>query len=330
MTRGRLLVRGVQTAVLVLLVWFIYRALEGELRQLTWADVARWRPDAVTLAASLALLVGVYIAHAFLWRTIVRDLKLGDLSVRDTVRVYFVASLGRYVPGKVWALAGMAVLAGRAGLAPVASTAAAVIGQIAFLSTGMLFLGVTLPQWRTELDGGAAYGPWAGALVIVLITGGALLWLAMATPWGHQLRDGIADRLGDRAGEKLRAAFLLADRISVRGAAAWALGYGLTWVALAAAFVIFVLAFAPDLAGEWRYLGGTIAASYLVGYLLPLPAGIGGRETVMIVLLRSVLPDAGAAVVISVLSRVWFTAAELVPLALLPILPAGRPKEDQI
>lgn len=330
MTRGRLLVRGVQTVVLLLLIWFIYRALEGELRQLTWADVTRWRPDAVTIAASFVLLVGVYVAHALLWRTILRDLQLGDLSFRETIRVYFAASLGRYVPGKVWALAGMAVLAGRAGLPPVASTAAAVLGQIAFLATGMLFLAVTLPQWRAELHGSGGYGPWAVALVIALTTGGALLWLAVATPWGHRLRERIAGSLGERAGEKLRAAFTLADRISIRGAAVWGLAYGLTWIALGGAFVLFVLAFAPDLAGEWRYLAGTIAASYLVGYVLPVPAGIGGRETVMIVLLRSVLPDAGAAVVISVLSRVWFTAAELVPLALLPMLPAGRPEEDPI
>jgi uncharacterized membrane protein YbhN (UPF0104 family) len=191
----------------------------------------------------------------------------------------------------------------------------------------MLFLAVTLPHWRTELDSGP-YGPGTGLLVIALAIGGTLLWVVMATPSGHRLRERIASRMGATGAEKLRAAFLLADRITVRGAAAWALAYGMTWVTLGAAFAIFVSSFAPDVAGEWRYLAGTIAASYLVGYLLPVPAGIGGRETVMIVLLRSVLPDAGAAVAISVLSRVWFTAAELVPLALIPLLPAGRTKEN--
>jgi hypothetical protein len=37
----------------------------------------------------------------------------------------------------------------------------------------------------------------------------------------------------------------------------------------------------------------------------------------MLVLLQRVLPDAAGALVVSALSRVWFTAAELVPLALL-------------
>jgi glycosyltransferase 2 family protein len=72
-----------------------------------------------------------------------------------------------------------------------------------------------------------------------------------------------------------------------------------------------------------RYVGGTVAAAYLVGYLFVIvPAGIGVREGAMLLLLQQAMPQAGAAIVISVLSRVWFTAAELVPLALLPWLRA--------
>jgi hypothetical protein len=35
------------------------------------------------------------------------------------------------------------------------------------------------------------------------------------------------------------------------------------------------------------------------------------------------------ALMVSALSRVWFTAAELVPLALLPALPADAPAEEE-
>jgi hypothetical protein len=77
--------------------------------------------------------------------------------------------------------------------------------------------------------------------------------------------------------------------------------------------------------GAWaqaRFLGGTLAAAYLAGLLFVLaPAGIGVREFVMGVLLFQVMPQPGAALVVSVLSRVWFTAAELAPLAVLAALP---------
>jgi hypothetical protein len=327
MRSGKVAVRGLQLALIALIAWRLYAALAEELARLTWSDVTRWRPALPLLAASFLLLVAVYVAHALLWRRIVRDLQLGDLALRDTIRVYFTASLGRYVPGKVWQLAGMAVLAGRAGLPPIAATAAAVLGQIAFLATGMLFLALTLPGWREHLD--PRFGPVVGVIVAVLVLGSAVLWLIAATPAGHSARERVLGRVGARAAEKLRSAFVLADRITSRSAGVWSLAYFLTWVGLGLAFYVFVRAFVPAAADSPRYLAGTIAASYLLGYVVPLPAGIGAREGVMIVLLQRVVPDAGAALVISVLSRVWFTAAELLPLAVVPALPAGPAQENQ-
>jgi glycosyltransferase 2 family protein len=325
-SRGRLAVRAIQLSALLVVAWFLYHALAGQVGQLSRADLLRWRPSGPALALSFVLLQIVYLAHALLWRTIVRDLELGDLSFRETIRVYFAAGLGKYVPGKVWALAGMAVLAGRAGLPPVASTAAAVLGQAAFMATGMVFLAVTLPGWQTELGG--ADGPASAILVIGLMLGGAALWLLAVSPAGHSLRERLATRLGERAGERIRATFRLADRITPRAAAAWALAYAATWVLIAASFVALVVAFVPDASVSVRYLAGTIAASLLVGYLLPLPAGIGSREAIMIVLLQPVVPDAGLAIVITVVARIWFTAAEILPLALLPLLRRTAPKEN--
>ncbi|HEX6309184.1 MAG TPA: lysylphosphatidylglycerol synthase domain-containing protein [Longimicrobiales bacterium] len=323
MTRGRLTVRAVQLALLAIVAWGIFRVLSAELSRLSWADLTRWRPAALPLTASFLLLVGVYLAHALLWRHIVRDLQLGDLTLRETIRVYFTASLGRYVPGKVWQLAGMAVLAGRAGLPPLAATAAAVLGQIAFLATGMLFLALSLPGWRSQVAGG--YGPAVTALVLALVVGGTLLWLLAATPVGHRLRERLLARAATGTADRLRSAFTLADRIRPRNAGIWAGAYFLSWVGLGVAFALFVAAFVPGAGGSARYLAGTIAGSYLLGYVVPLPAGIGAREGVMFVLLQPAVPEAGAALVISVLSRVWFTAAELLPLAVVPV---GRTRED--
>jgi hypothetical protein len=256
-SRGRLAVRAIQLSALLVVAWFLYHALAGQVGQLSRADLLRWRPSGPALALSFVLLQIVYLAHALLWRTIVRDLELGDLSFRETIRVYFAAGLGKYVPGKVWALAGMAVLAGRAGLPPVASTAAAVLGQAAFMATGMVFLAVTLPGWQTELGG--ADGPASAILVIGLMLGGAALWLLAVSPAGHSLRERLATRLGERAGERIRATFRLADRITPRAAAAWALAYAATWVLIAASFVALVVAFVPDASVSVRYLAGTIA-----------------------------------------------------------------------
>src|SRR5690606_22669959 len=89
---------------------------------------------------------------------------------------------------------------------------------------------------------------------------------------------------------------------------------------LGMAFALFAGAFHPPSLEAWRYLAGTVAASYLIGYIFfILPAGAGAREGAMFLLLQQVMP-VGAAVVVIILSRVWFTAAEIAPLALLPVL----------
>lgn len=324
-------IRLLQLMLLAAVVWGIYRALAPHLRDLSWTDLTRWRPAAVPLAASFLLLLNVYFAHALLWRRIMRDLRIGQPSLGATVRVYFLSSLGRYVPGKIWLLAGFAVLSGRAGLPPGAATAAALLGQFGFLTTGLLFLGLMLPEWRVAVEDLPASVPAGLPLALgaaLLITGGALIWLLVATPFGHGFRERLVRRPGARAGDRLSAAFALADRVQPRHAAVWAAGYALSWVALGIAFALFAGSFHSPSLQAWRYLAGTVAASYLIGYLLfVLPAGAGAREAAMFLLLQQIMP-AAAALVISVLSRVWFTAAEIAPLALLPFLRGGSAVSD--
>jgi len=327
---GPSVIRALKALLLVLVVWGIYRALGPSIRQLTWQDLTRWRPAILPLLASFVLLLAVYIAHGLLWRRIMADLAIGRPTAAVALRVYFLSSLGRYVPGKLWQLAGLAVLARRVGLPPGPAAAAAVLGQFGFLTTGLLFLGLTLPQWRNALPGGenVPVGPVAlGTGLLVL--GSVMLWVVVATPIGHGLRERLAVLLGQRVGEKLRAAFDLADRVRLRDAAFWAVGYALSWLVLGLAFLLFAGAFAPAAFENARFVAGTVAASYLAGYVFLLaPAGIGVREGFMLILLRQAVPDA-AAVVISVMSRLWFTAAELLPLALVPALPPEAPAKTE-
>ncbi|HSJ23841.1 MAG TPA: hypothetical protein VK929_04085 [Longimicrobiales bacterium] len=322
--RRRLLVRLGQLALLLFIGWGIYQVLAPELGQVSREDLTRWRPRGLPLAASFVLLVLFYIGHAFIWRRILVDLHIGEPGGATTLRIYFLASLGRYLPGKIWALAGLAVLAGRAGLPPGPAAAAQVLGQFGFLATGMLFLGVTLPEWPAAL-GAAGNASVQAALpltigAVMLTAAGAGIWLLVATPLGHAFRERLAGALGPRAGDRLRAAFALADRVRPLHAAVWAGAYALSWVLLGLAFALFVAAFEPATAASPRFVAGTVAASYLVGYLFfVVPAGIGVREGAMVLLLAQVMPPAGA-IVVGALSRLWFTAAELVPLALLPLL----------
>jgi hypothetical protein len=305
--------RVAQITLLGLVAFGVFRAVAGSLEGVSVAELLRWPVRLERLALSLALLLGVYIAHAGLWRKIMSDLDIARPTAGTTIRVYFMASLGRYLPGRLWALAGLAVLSQRAGIPPAPAAAAAVIGQIAFLSTGLLLLAAALPGWAEPrtlwLAGGA------------LVGGAAAAWLIFGSEAGRGLRLRLLSIMGDgRAGQQLGLALQLVERVRPARAAAWAAAYGLSWVVLAAAFTIFVAAFVPGTGSEFRQLGGTVAASYLVGYIAIFsPGGIIVREGAMAALLSDIMP-LPAALVVAVASRLWFTAAELLPLLAIPII----------
>ena len=322
MNTRRWSVRAFQAALLVLVGWLVWRSLAPELQRVSAADFLQWRPDAVLLAASLLLLIAVYAAHALLWRRILVDLHAPRPSARTTFRVYFLASLGRYVPGKVWQLAGLAVLAQRNGLPAGTAMGAALLGQLGFLSSGLVLLALLLPSYA---------GLWPALGAGVLLAGAAAaLYTIGATPIGHRLRAALLVRAGF-ARDRLATAFRIADRVQVRDAARWELLYAGTWLVLGLAFALLVAAFVPEArnASAARYFAGVVAASYLAGYLVfILPAGAGMREATMSLLLaQHPAVPASAALVVAVASRIWFTAAELLPLALLPVLPDGAPAQ---
>ena len=316
--KRRIWLRVAQVVLIVAIAWGVWRALSPSFVELQARDFLRWTPAPGALALSIAMLVGVYIAHAFLWRRIMRDLDIGRPDVRTTIRIYFVASLGRYLPGKFWALAGFAVLSREAGLAGGPATAAALIGQFGFLATGLLLLALLLPEWGGGLP--------------ALLGGGALaaaaagLWILVATPLGHGTRERIRKLAGNRLGSRLATVLELAERIRPRAALLWLAGYGFSWILLGMAFTIFCVAFVPGLAAAPRPLAGALAASYLAGYIALVPAGLGVREAALATLLSSVAQvPVAAAIVIALASRIWFSIAELLPIAALPLLRRRNP-----
>jgi hypothetical protein len=303
----KILLRIGQVLLIVAVTYGIVRALAPELEKVTTRDFMEWKPDALPLVVALVMLVSVFIAHCLLWRQIATTLGGVKPGVKSALRMYFVAGLGRYIPGKLWQIAGLAVLAQKAGVSAVAATAALIAAQFAFLTSGLLYLSLLLPGW-------GGYAPIAAGIATLFIGGGAFFTFT-STRAGHDARVWLTARFGQRFGSTL----MLIDRIVVRDAVLWWLAYALSWALLGASFVVLVSAFVPIEPAQYFHVAGTVAAAYLFGYVAFFSiAGLGIREAVMLGLLNQVMP-ASAALIVSVASRVWFTAGELLPLALIPI-----------
>ncbi len=286
------LVRLGQLALTVLVTWFILDRTGLSLHNLRALDLSSWVPDLRILTASVIVLALAYGFSAALWGRLVKDLGGPRLSVPDSIRLFMIANLGRYVPGKVWQIAGLAVLARRKGVPAATATGAAVLGQgIAIVAATAVGLGALFagpPAWRR-------WG-WLAAAVIaiaVVLTAIPAVFRWGAGLWFRIARQAAPPGLG-----------------SVHGLQ-WLALYGLNWVVYAVAFWMLAASFGHG--ANAALVGSAFAAGYVVGYVMIFaPAGAGVRESALITLLAPTM-GAAAATVLAVIARIWATVVELVP-----------------
>jgi uncharacterized membrane protein YbhN (UPF0104 family) len=287
-------IRWLERATALLVIGFLVAYVARH-----WSDVSGhpWRIDGTRLALASGCVLVAYSGFVLVWRRILGTLG-GRLGALDAHRVWYIGNLGRYVPGKVLQLAGTAYLARAKGVSPVLSVSASLIAQAFLLAAGLIVAVATLPG----LGGGAALLRRPAGLGLA-----ACLLLLVVTP-ALDAAYRLALRLVRRseyyrtlpATEKLW--LLLADLFA--------------WLVLGLGFWLFVRSVAP-IEGALVPFVGICAAGYLGGYLAVfVPGGLGVREGLYAFLLGAYVPSS-VAVAIAILARLWLTACELLPVALL-------------
>jgi glycosyltransferase 2 family protein len=252
-----------------------------------------WRIEPGWLVLSALLVWAMYALLIVAWRMMLAG--WGQrLDGWTAARIWTVSSLGKYLPGKVWAIAGMALLAQRAGIAAWAATGSAVVLQVLAIGTGAAVAGLTGRQAIAAAD------PRLGAVLGVLIAGAVagvalLLWPAFLR---RLLRLAAPDAEARGTPPVAGIAFGI-----VANLVAW-LGYGLALWLLARGLL-------PSVGLDPALAIAVFTASYLAGFLaLFAPGGIGVREGLFILMLQGPLGIA-AATALALASRVLLTITEL-------------------
>ena len=303
--------RLLQVGLTVVVTWFIFDRVGVDLALLGELNASEWRPRPALFLASCTVLVAGYLWSASMWGRLVRDLGGPRLPLWTSIRVFMVANLGRYVPGKVWQIAGLAYLAKREGVQASVATGAAILGQgVALMGAALVGIGVLFSAtefWR-QIGGLWRVAGIMAAVTIIAVVVIPQVFRRVVTFWFRLTRTDLPDHTLGSGNTGLR----------------WLTLYVLNWGIYAAAFWLLYLSF-----GEWRafsQVGPAFAAAYVAGYIaIFAPAGAGIREGVLVVLLQPIMARE-AAVVLAVIARLWTTAIELIP-ALLLALGRGRPPE---
>jgi uncharacterized membrane protein YbhN (UPF0104 family) len=293
----------------VTVLWFGGRAIVEQwaaVREVRAAHPTRW--GGVLLASLLTL--GSYAVLIETWRRTVRA--WGEaLAYPTAARIWLVSNLGRYVPGKIWQIGAMSVLAERAGVSAAAAVGSALLVSLVHVVVGFVVVAVT--GWRLLVDQLPDGAPLLPVLSVLVLALASLPW---SLPWAAAL----VGRIRGRA-VAIRRLPPAAIWIAAAGSAAG-------WLLFGAAFHILGAAVIGRPTGD---AGTTIAVftlSYLAGFLaLIAPGGIGVREGV----LAGLLVSTGASTVaeatwLVVASRLWLTVLEIVPGGVLLLArPSTRP-----
>ena len=157
-------IRAIQWVLGITIVGLALRSLARNWDQLR-AQPLDWsiEPGWLILSAMVVwLMYGLLIAA---WRIMLTGWGRG-LDFWSAARIWTVSSLGKYLPGKVWAVAGMAVMAQRAGLGAGPATASAIILQVLAIGTGAAVAALT--GWSSLRS--AYPGAEGGLLVLLLVS----------------------------------------------------------------------------------------------------------------------------------------------------------------
>lgn len=261
-----------------------------------------WEINVWLIGASVALTWAVYALLIYSWRNLVAAWDR-RLLLREAARIWTVSNLGRYVPGKVWTIAGMALLAKRAGVAPWAATAGAVLNQVLAVGAGAAIISLTGASLLKRVWPRAELSLW-------ILLGVSLVVLLLAAVPSVQGRLFRLARLGTQPAPVAHRALLVATLANL---VAWC-GYGVAFWLLARG----TMDGGPDLV----MAVATFATSSLAGLLaLFAPAGIGVRESVIFLLLEGSL-GAPQAAALAIASRILLTFTEVG--AALPFLASSR------
>lgn len=255
-----------------------------------------WKVEPVRLGLSTLVLIAVLAVGVWIWARVLRHFG-AIIAYRDLARIWFLSSLGRYIPGKVWQFVGVAEMS-RAASIP------ALLG-ITSLLVYMGFLVLAAGLVSIYLLPSTAAGPLADVFPVIRLC--APLLLIATHPRVLNSVISVMSKMMKRqlapwGGSWTAALALVAVAAGV-------------WVGFGAAFHLFLSSLAEVPSNQFGALTAVYALSFLAGHLaFVAPAGLGAKDGAMALLLSVVLPTPiGVAAALSVAARIWSIVGDVVP-----------------
>ncbi len=284
------IMKVIKTLFLIAVAYFLIRYFVRNTEDIKELDI---RLDWGVFLVSMLFYFLYKITLATLWHYIT-VLNQCNIKLKDAVRVYLYSILGKYIPGKVFMLAARLPAYSDAGIPVRKPTICFFIENVCtLLGAAFLFL-ISLFFFPNDL---LQEYMWFVVAFIVL-------FFIMINP---QIINFLLRRFGK---------FIKKDDLEIP------MTYGqmfqvvalfiANWFIVGIGFYMLARSIYPVPASQLLYAGGIFGLAAIIGIIsIFAPSGIGVRESVIIAGLLLIVPEQYA-VIISVVSRLWGTIAELI------------------
>lgn len=262
-------------------------------------DLGRLGPVTLVSATVLALLSPFFTVLG--WRVLMADLGT-RLHIAPASGVFFVGQLGKYLPGSVWSVVVQAEMASKLG---VPRSRSAVVGLLCIALSALTGMIAGLPALPVLLTRGDAVIPWWSLLLIIAVLG-LLLWPPV-------LNFGIRTML------RLLRRDPLDHDLSHAAVGLSSLWFTSSWLVGGLSVWVMARNVAPVDADASRLLlvavSGYLLAAGIGMFSIVVPAGVGVRDGVMVLLLATQMPVSAATAVV-VVARFLTVLADVIWAAL--------------
>lgn len=271
-----------------------------------WANLTAYQQQFNIFYMLLAfLLLWIALAsHVALMKIIFAETTHVKIGFWKMFRVFNLANLGRYLPGKLWSVMGMYYFTGEYGVSKKNTTMAVIANEITFKGAGLL-LGICYLLFSES------YREYLPLLIGLLIAGLVALHPAII---GRLINFGL--KILKKEQLKINFGYPTILKLFFYSI--------LLWLIYSLAFYVLVRSITPlELPNPLKF-AAIMPMSWTIGYIaLFAPGGFGVREGMLVLLLGEILPPE-VALAIAVVQRIWFLLVEGANALLALAIPAQR------
>jgi uncharacterized membrane protein YbhN (UPF0104 family) len=289
----RHLVTALKIGVFALLCWAIYHAMSTGSQQLSEHE---WHVEPAWLVVSALLYLAGLFPSAIFWHRLLLAIDQ-PVTLGESIRAYYIAQLGKYVPGK-W----MVILLRRVLLRDPKVEHTVVAASVFFETFTMLAVGAAISMivlliWHTSQS------------ILILASAGSVVLLGAPTiPWLFEflLRKLGVTRLNPSAGRKFRK---VSWNLLIFG---W-LAMGGGWLLQGASLWATLRGLGATDAGPLHELSlhtAAVALSVVAGFLSQIPGGLAVREWVSAQLIQPMYGES-MAIVSAIIYRLVLVVSEV-------------------